>query len=97
MKALVTAGAGYIGSHIVRQLLAAGAVVTKNAPPYAIVGGVPARILRYRFDDETIAALLKLQWWDLDHESLMRLMPAFGAGKGFVSVLRDLHSSMAQE
>ena len=44
------------------------AVVTKDVPPYAIVVGVPAKILRYRFDEETIAKLLKLKWWELDDE-----------------------------
>lgn len=45
-------------------IIAVGAVVNKNIPPYAIVGGVPARILRYRFDPEDIDFLLELKWWD---------------------------------
>lgn len=47
-------------------VVAAGAVVTKNVPPYAIVGGVPAKILRYRFNDNIIEKLLQLKWWDKD-------------------------------
>ena len=45
-------------------VVAAGAVVTKDVPPYAIVGGNPAKIIRYRFAEETIAALHKIAWWD---------------------------------
>lgn len=42
----------------------AGAVVVKDVPPYAIVGGVPARIVKYRYEQETIDSLLKIQWWN---------------------------------
>ena len=45
-------------------VVAAGAVVTKDVPPYAIVAGVPAKILRYRFDEKTIAKLLESKWWE---------------------------------
>ncbi len=43
-----------------------GSVVTTDVPPYAIVGGVPAKIIKYRFSDPQIKELLNLQWWDRD-------------------------------
>ena len=43
---------------------AAGAVVTKNVPDYAIVGGIPAKVIGYRFDNPTIEFLKKTKWWD---------------------------------
>lgn len=47
-------------------VLAANATVTKDVPPYAIVGGNPAKIIKYRFADETIEELLASNWWDYD-------------------------------
>lgn len=51
-------------------IVAAGAVVTKNVPAYAVVGGVPAKIIKYRFSVDEIESLLTLQWWERDIEWL---------------------------
>jgi acetyltransferase-like isoleucine patch superfamily enzyme len=51
-------------------VVAAGAVVTKDVPPYAIVAGVPAKIKRYRFSEKIIARFLRAKWWELDLEQL---------------------------
>lgn len=49
-------------------VVAAGAVVTKNVAPYSIVGGVPAKVIKYRFKEETIHDLLELKWWNKGEE-----------------------------
>jgi virginiamycin A acetyltransferase len=53
-------------------VVAAGAVVTKDVPPYAIVGGVPAKTLRYRFAPDVIERLLEMKWWDLPLSELRK-------------------------
>ena len=57
--------------------VAAGAVVVKDVPPYAIVGGVPAKVIRYRFPEDVIAKLQELKWWDLPEEKLKEHITLF--------------------
>jgi virginiamycin A acetyltransferase len=57
-------------------IVASRAVVTKDVPPYAIVGGNPARVIRMRFDEATVAALLDIRWWGWDIEKITRNLAA---------------------
>lgn len=54
-------------------VIGTNAVVTHDVPPYAIVVGIPARVLRYRFNEKIIDDLLRLKWWNLDDETIASL------------------------
>ena len=47
-----------------------GSVITKDIPPYAIVGGVPAKVIKFRFDPKTIEKLMRIAYWEWDHETV---------------------------
>lgn len=70
-EAVIMAGV-HIGDEAV---IAARAVVTKDVPPYTIVGGTPARKIRMRFEEETIAKLQQIQWWNWPVEKIRRSLP----------------------
>jgi acetyltransferase-like isoleucine patch superfamily enzyme len=69
-----------------------GAVVTGAVPPYAIVAGNPARIIRYRFEQGVIEELLRIRWWTWQHEKVLRAAPML-ASDDLGSFLRFAHDS----
>ena len=58
-------------------VIGAGTVVSKNIPPYAIVGGIPAKVIKYRFSPEIIERLLEIKWWNLPDEEITRIKDLF--------------------
>lgn len=68
-------------------VIAAGAVVTKNVPDYAMVGGVPAKLIKFRFDQETIERLLKSRWWDRSIEWIEKHADLFSDVEDFLTIV----------
>jgi acetyltransferase-like isoleucine patch superfamily enzyme len=76
----------YIGESVVIQggltigngaVIASRAVVTKDVPDYAVVAGIPAKVIKMRFSEEIIESLLKIEWWNWDNEKIEKEIDSF--------------------
>ena len=56
-------------------IIGANSLVTKDIPPYALAVGSPAKVIKYRFDEETIEKLLEIKWWDFTEEEILKIIP----------------------
>ena len=74
----------WIGAHVLilsgvtigpGAIVASGSLVTSDVPAYAIVGGVEAKILKYRFSNDIVSRLLEIKWWDWDEERIKSVVP----------------------
>ena len=79
IKAGVTVGIGAV--------IGMGSIVTKDVPPYAVVAGNPARVIRMRFPETTVQRLLDSHWWDLEPDVLKKYVPLMDRPEEFLDAL----------
>jgi len=72
-------------------IIGAGAVVSKDIPPYAIAVGCPIKIIKYRFDEETINELLNIKWWDFPFEKLNIIEKYFFDINSFLNHVKNIN------
>lgn len=97
-KSIVIGNDVWIGSNVIIAdgikigdgvIVATSSVVTKDVPPYAIVGGVPAKIIKYRFSENEVERLLQLKWWDMDKDYLQSNFQKFHNIEFFLNEFRE--------
>lgn len=67
-----------------------GSVVTHDVPPYSVVAGNPAKIIKYRFNNETIKKLLKIEWWNWEKEKVLNYKDSFDDVDKLLSIKKDI-------
>ncbi len=67
------------------SIIAAGAVVTKNVEPYSIVGGIPAKLIRFRFEKDLVHKLLNSKWWELNEAEFINNISTFNSSVKFIN------------
>lgn len=84
-----------IGGHKIGDgaVLATGCVVTKDVPPYSVVAGVPAKIIKYRFTEEQINKLMDIKWWNRDREWIANHSDCFDDIERFLSTVSEEDSN----
>lgn len=70
-------------------IIAAGSIVTRDVAPFTIVGGIPARLIKFRFSPEEIVLLNKICWWNMDVEQIKLLAPTFADLAEFCAVVAE--------
>lgn len=72
-------------------IIGTGAIVTKDVPDYAIVAGVPAKIIRYRFNKEIIDKLLEISWWNMPEEKIKKHIKFFQRSDITIDILEEFN------
>ena len=74
----------------VGSVIGTGSVVTRDVPPYAIVAGVPAKVIKYRFPEDVIEKLLESKWWELPDETITEAATEFKNPIRFLEIIKSI-------